>query len=83
MIIIINTAVLCEYEYFTDILKMEDVKVRSLELTKLGNQYFETGDYEKAIAYYDEAVILDPQHAIIYFNRGLLVISNNACGKIR
>ena len=33
---IINTDVLCEYEYFTNILKMEDVKVRSLELKSSG-----------------------------------------------
>ena len=36
-----------------------------------GNDYFKQGDYQKAIEQYDEAIRLDPQDALAYYNRGV------------
>ena len=37
-----------------------------------GNDYLKRGDYQKAIEQYDEAIRLDPQDTIAYYNRGIL-----------
>lgn len=50
---------------------MEDVKVFSEELKKLGNQLFQSGDYVNAISNYNKALAINPQNSIIYFNRGI------------
>src|SRR4051812_29003810 len=36
-----------------------------------GVSHFGKGDYDKAIADYNEAIRLDPKHALAYYNRGL------------
>ena len=36
-----------------------------------GNDYFKQGDYQEAIEQYDEAILLNPQDASAYYNRGL------------
>ena len=38
---------------------------------KLGNDYYEKGDYEKAIENYNMAILLNPIFSEAYFNRAL------------
>ena len=38
---------------------------------KRGDEYFRAGDYDKAIADYNESIRLNPQDAAAYYNRGL------------
>ena len=37
---------------------------------KTGNEYYEKGDYEKAIENYNMAILLSPIFSEAYFNRG-------------
>jgi len=38
---------------------------------KLGNEHYEKGDFDSAIANYDKAIDLDPTYEKAYYNRGL------------
>lgn len=38
---------------------------------KLGNEYYEKGDFDRAIENYDRAVEMDPSYDKAYYNRGL------------
>ena len=35
-----------------------------------GNAYSKKGDYNRAISNYTEAIVLNPNYAIAYYNRG-------------
>jgi len=49
----------------------DDEPVTAEDYSNRGLTYFEIGEYEQAIADYDQAIALDPEFAIAYLNRGL------------
>jgi len=36
-----------------------------------GNEYFRSGQYQKAVEHYSEAIRIDPQNVLVYSNRSL------------
>ena len=51
--------------------------------TDQGMTYLEQGDYRKAIDAFDEAIKLDPQDAIAYYNRGVAYYSRDRSEQVR
>lgn len=41
-----------------------------------GNEYFQKGEYNKAIEYYDECIILDPENPLAYSNKAMSLIKS-------
>ena len=52
-----------------------DVSSLSADYLRKGNDYYDLGDYEQAVDYYDEAIRLDPLYAEAYSSRGLAYVS--------
>ncbi len=45
------------------------------ELNETGNQYFEQGDYEQAIGYYNQAIAQTQMNYVYFFNRGFAYLN--------
>ncbi|GHU88878.1 hypothetical protein FACS189476_06760 [Spirochaetia bacterium] len=59
-------------EYFSDVPIPMDIWENTVEQSEeTTDAYFKKGDYNQAIAHYDEAIRLDPNNAVAYTNRGI------------